>query len=121
MSKRVVRHAAILAVVLDPVDGDSVGLRGVKTRREFVARVGGIDTPSNGDRADEAIKLIRTWTGKRVNFQRTSDYTVHGEFPGIVTDAETGENLGRTLMNLGHADRLPQFPIEGLPALMLRL
>lgn len=101
----------MLAVVLGAVDGDSVRLRALDGH-VFIARVGGVDAPSTGARAQAALRLIQTWVGRRVQFRETCCGRPHAETPGTVVDSNTGENLGEALIAAGVADRMPSFPIK---------
>lgn len=120
----------IAAVVGNPVDGDSVWLTPTNAATSpFMARIGGVDTPSSGRRAVAGKALIRSWKGRRVLFYETCCGRPHGEVPGIIVDASTGENLGRLLVAGGHASRWQKFPIDppstssalasGLPSLTM--
>ena len=112
-------------VVRDAIDGDSVWLQpvapsGPPSLPEFKARIGGIDTPSNGARAEAAKRVIESWRGRRVFFRETCCGTPHGEVPGAIFDVTTGESLGQTLVQLGHAARWHKFPVEAhAPSLVL--
>lgn len=118
------------AIVGNPVDGDSVWLTPTNAATSpFMARIGGVDTPSNGPRAEAGKALIRSWKGRRVLFYDGCCGRPHGEVPGIIVDASTRENLGRLLVAGGHASRLHRFPIDppstssalgsGLPSLTM--
>jgi len=106
------------ATVVRAIDGDSVVVRREANRREEKVRVGGVDVPSRGHRAEAGKRHIAGWHGRNVTVRPTASYRVHGdEIPAIVTD-DHGGNLGMEL--LAHGKRLRQFPIEA-PLLALRL
>lgn len=103
----------ILAIVDIPVDGDSVWLAPTDAATpRFIARIGGVDTPSSGRRAVAGKALIRSWKGRRVLFYKTCCGRPHGEVPGVIVDALTREPLGRLLVAEGHASRWQTFPID---------
>ena len=104
----------------DLIDGDSVVFK-LDGGKKMDVRVGGVDVPSNGPRAEAAKGLIRSWIGRRVTVRPSANYTVHSwrpETPAIVTD-DDGNNLGVELLK--HGTRLPQFPISSAPLLTLSL
>ena len=106
----------IACTVGDPIDGDSVILVR-EDGKSFNARIGGIDVPSRGWKANRAKKHIRTWRGRKVTFKRGCCGTPHGETPGSVIDSK-GNNLGRELWSMGLGRRLHHFPIDAsLPSL----
>jgi len=105
------------ATVARAVDGDSVVVRRETNRTEEKVRVGGVDVPSRGHRAEAGKRLITGWHGRNVTVRPTASRRVHGEIPAIVTD-DYGGNLGMEL--LAHGKRLHQFAIEA-PLLALRL
>lgn len=117
---RVGMPVAVVAIVRRPVDGDSVWLEPVDPAGpQFIARIGGVNTPSSGDRATAGEQLIASWEGRRVDFRETCCGRPHGEIPGIITDRGTGENLGQLLLAQGYASRLWRFPIASLPNLSM--
>lgn len=97
--------------IIHAIDGDSIWVNRHNWGHVKV-RVGGIDVPSNGEDAANAVAYIaRAWQNKHVHVKPTANYLVHGEIPAIVTDMPgQTRNLGKELLDFG--TRLSQFPIE---------
>lgn len=107
------------AVVIGPIDGDSIWVE--RDGKRVGVRVGGVDVPSKGAAADAARAHIRTWAERQVTVKEGCCGRPHGEIPGIVTDAQ-GNNLGKELLTFGW--RLSRFPLEAVvqrPPLLLRV
>ena len=105
-------------LVLRALDGDSVLVRRTDTDEEFGVRVGGVDVPSRGPKADAAVNHIkREWAGELATFTPTCCGRPHGEVPGVLKKAN-GANLGLELLKFGR--RLHEYEIGAcLPALLL--
>ena len=99
------------------IDGDSVIVK-LDGGEKVDVRVGVVDVPSHGPRAEAAKELIRSWIGRRVTVEPIANYTVHSETPAIGTD-DDGNNLGIQLLN--HGIRLSRFQIRSTPLLALAL
>jgi hypothetical protein len=68
---------------------------------QFIARIGGVNTPSSGYRATAGKQLIASWEGRRVDFRETCCGRPHGEIPGIITDC-----CARPRLNVSAVDSL---------------
>ena len=108
-------YAQFWATIDHAIDGDSVVVRKPNGEMERI-RVGGVDVPSRGARAEAGMQLIERWRGRRVHVRPTASRRVHTEIPAIVVD-ENGNNLGMQL--LAHGKRLPWFPIAAVLLLAL--